>query len=450
MAIVISACIAAASLVAFLGWPYKSLVILVFVLPFSIALNPWPGVDLQIFRLVVPIFWFAVMIRFPRNFLRAALHPAALFLWLFLIITVLTSWIAIESAWSFRKVLYFWSLAPFVPAVAALLNANSGKLKLVALVRSAVFGGVIAAAAGVAQFISQFFVGSDALFRFFANLAPSLHGSEFGALVAEYPSWFVNIAGVDYLRAFAFFPDPHMLAFYLSIIGASVLSILLYAAATSSFLVVAPSYILLAICLLLTFSRGGYLGFLAGLIIVLLVSRHKIGVKFAAITAGLVGAALVFTIVNAPFVSRLVSSFDSSEGSNAGRLALWSQAIEIVPQHLLGVGLGNYAVLTADFDSARNPVTTHNLYLDLLVETGVLGFFAFIGFLTFVAAALFKQAMSEENAIRAVAIGFIGALAGFCVHSFFEVPLYSPGVFVLLMLVAGVAISYRQPNRYRY
>ena len=154
---------------------------------------------------------------------------------------------------------------------------------------------------------------------------------------------------------------------------------------------------------------------------------------FAALGLGL---GLVLFAFGAPVIGRLISSFDVSEGSNLGRFEIWRDALEKFAVQPLGVGLGNYAVSAVNDVGLRNPITAHNLYLDLLVETGIFGFAAFVVLLIL---TLYKLLHKHVESGGAVFLGIFGALVGFSTHAFFENPLYAPAIFVLFLL--GIAVS---------
>ncbi len=459
MAPAITIGIAAIGFLFFLQWPVKGLALLFFLLPFSVALNPFPGFDLVLLRVLVPVFWLAVFLKYPKTFLQELKARPALLLGLFLVIATLATFFAVEVSWALRKLLYLWSLSPLLPAICVVIARTPSLPRetkqsipyefkdeiatLPSVVRndtwtSALFlGGVVAAFVGIAQFVSQFFFGTEELFRFFSGLAPHLHGKEFGALITEYPSWFVNIGGADYLRAFAFFPDPHIFAFYLVFISSLVLPMLLSARTRQEFILFAICYLLLVLCLLLTFSRGGYLGFLTSTIVILALSWKKLKHGVAPYLVLVAAAFFVLLIAGAPVIGRLVSSFDVAEGSNAGRIGIWRDAGEKTLQHPFGVGLGNYAVSEDGSVGIRNPITAHNLYFDIAVETGLPGLAVFLLFLVAIFSGLYQSFKADDSSSGVLAMGFMGALAGFSVHAFFENPLWSPAIFTLLVLAAA-------------
>ena len=436
--------IALPTILFFLRWPQHGFALLMALLPFTVALNPLPGFDLQLMRLLVPLFWLAVFARYPKQFLAAAKKPQALLLWLFCVLVAVSVFFAQEPAWSARKLIYIWSFAPLLPAAAIILHGTAtGALRTTGrehtphIPMGLFVGGVLASLVGIAQFISQFFIGTDALFRFFVRLAPHLHGREFGALVAQYPSWFADIGGQAYLRAFAFFPDPHIFAFYLVMVSSLLLAFLLKARAKKDFYLYVTCYMLYITCLTLTFSRGGYLAWLASTTIVLGISWRSFAHRARVYTALGIGAALLLLAVGAPVVPRLGSVFDVSEGSNLGRLEIWRDALEKFAAQPLGVGLGNYAASAVNAVGLRNPITAHNLYLDLLVETGILGLAAFVALMVCTAYTVLRRYTESRNVVF---LGALGAFAGFSTHAFFENPLYAPAILTLFLLIVALSL----------
>lgn len=90
---------------------------------------------------------------------------------------------------------------------------------------------------------------------------------------------------------------------------------------------------------------------------------------------------------------RASSILDLSESSNAGRLQIWKESLIFASKHPFGVGFGNFiTTLNAEnkpldnFTNERNKrynlpqkyITAHNLYLQILVETSIIGLILFI------------------------------------------------------------------------
>ncbi len=125
------------------------------------------------------------------------------------------------------------------------------------------------------------------------------------------------------------------------------------------------------------------------------------------------------------------------------RLAHWIAAVrmwEISPW--LGVGPGNYAVV---YDSVRLPQWTealghaHNIYLNTLAESGMIGLMGFVILWGGLALWLWgrirprESGDSQDEWNRALAVGVLGVLAHLTVHNFFD-NLFVQGMYLHLAL----------------
>ena len=369
-------------------------------------------------------FWISAFARMTEGWALA----------LFFILSAISILGAENQIWGLRKLLVFASIFPLFLLTGALIkNRKEAQMLIYVIIGGAAVSGVIA----LAQFLAQFIFGLDAVMGFWsARIIPVFSGASFGSLVASNPSWLVNINGQTVLRAIGLFPDSHMLSFYLGL--------------TLSFLPVAfifnkryrlPLFIvycLLFIVLLLTFSRGGYLGLLFSLAIFILFAWRKFSQedkKFFSVT--LLLAAVILLLIGWPVARRLISSFDVQEGSNIGRFAIWRDSWEVIKKTpVIGVGLGNYSLAVNFSQDYRNAVTSHNLYLDIWAETGVFALLAWL----FMFGAAARGAYGKIKKLPVIALGCLAALAYFGAHSFFETAIFNPTVLAFLMIVLGLSL----------
>lgn len=126
-------------------------------------------------------------------------------------------------------------------------------------------------------------------------------------------------------------------------------------------------------CVLFCFSRGGYVGVLAGFVVLGLLKDRK----YLFIVAALL--ATWQTIVPNAVRERVLMTYDGNqvESSANERLQLWEDAFTIIPQHpILGTGFVTYRYLGRSEDYSD----THNYYVKVTVETGLvgLGLFAYL------------------------------------------------------------------------
>lgn len=155
---------------------------------------------------------------------------------------------------------------------------------------------------------------------------------------------------------------------------------------------------LLAMGLIASWSRGAWLGVAAAGAVMLfaLPRRAWQGAALLVIAALAAYLALRFNLLPAAIASRLTGfapfagTFDvrgvditDANFSVIERLAHWQAASGMARQHFwLGVGLGNYEVVYPAYALINWPAAlghAHNIYLNMLAETGIIGLAAYLG-----------------------------------------------------------------------
>lgn len=128
-----------------------------------------------------------------------------------------------------------------------------------------------------------------------------------------------------------------------------------------------------AICLMYSLSRGGYVALLVGWLFLGLVKERKLLVLLALFVS-------MWTSVVPPAVQqRVMMTYDPTTGqldhSAETRVNLWEEAMQVFDSNpLIGLGFDTYAYTK----HLNNYKDTHNIYVKVLVETGVLGLFIFL------------------------------------------------------------------------
>lgn len=121
-------------------------------------------------------------------------------------------------------------------------------------------------------------------------------------------------------------------------------------------------------CVIYSFSRGAYVALIAGWLFVGLVKYRKLLVLLLLLAT--TWASLVPNAVR----ERVFMTYDRKDGdldhSAALRLELWNDAMDLAQTNpILGSGYHTYAYMKRLY----NYEDTHNIYLKVLVETGVIG-----------------------------------------------------------------------------
>jgi O-antigen ligase len=219
--------------------------------------------------------------------------------------------------------------------------------------------------------------------------------------------------------------------------------------------------VLIFAAIILSFSRMGFIATLSSLFLMgalalgttqmswLIASRKRRWVGIGMVAA-LVLAGIIF-LPPEKLIQRF-ARFVSTEGlTGDGRTGLWAETIPLIKAYpVFGCGLGGYETAFSRFKISGVLVTddfTHNDYLQLLAELGLVGFLIG-GALAFsvVRMALRGAMKSLDPEERYFAVACVGALATIALHSLADFNLYIPANAMLLSWIAGMAVGIELPG----
>ncbi len=290
----------------------------------------------------------------------------------------------------------------------------------------------------------------------------------------------VLLVNSRYFRAFGTFGQPNPFGGFMGLVAPLALMALLgYAANIGSrwrerqpihaghwlpVVYYAFASAVIVVALLLSWSRGSWLGFGAAALVMAFALPRKIGRSLALMGAVvLVVAALWLTgRLPASIITRVSSAteelFAFSDvrgvditGENYAiieRLAHWQAAVNMATAHpWLGVGLGNYEVAYPDYRliNWKFPLGhAHNYYLNVFAEAGIIGLTAYTVTWACLFALTWRTRRHPDRLSRLIAIGLLGTWTYLSVHSLTD-DLYVNNLFLHLGVMMGLlAVLYRQ------
>jgi O-antigen ligase len=208
--------------------------------------------------------------------------------------------------------------------------------------------------------------------------------------------------------------------------------------------------VLMSSTIFLSGSRGGMIAFLVQAVLLgIFIARNRS--RRGAFLAGavlLVIAGLMLWVGGEGVLNRLTSIHSAAKTEIAGgiRFAIDRDALKMFAKKpFLGWGLGNFATAYPQFRSFYSDKfvnEAHNDYLQVLVETGILGFFAVIWFLTLtIRRGLRKIGEWTWDINGAVALAALVGCTGILVHSFFDFNLQVPANAALFYVLCAIAAA---------
>jgi O-antigen ligase len=191
--------------------------------------------------------------------------------------------------------------------------------------------------------------------------------------------------------------------------------------------------------LVLTKSRGAWLGFGVAFLYVILRKR-SLALLITGAAAAL--AVILSDVLRALLVSRAAAT-TVYDPSLLGRFVLWNFAWRIGKANwLLGVGMENFRYVKHFYGfpeplSAAIQFNAHNIYLEVFADLGVVGLAAFMWLLV-------SSFTRSSNAMRSdvasdLGLGLSAGLVAYAAHGLFDCVLFQPGVFALLGLFVGLS-----------
>ncbi|MCT4478526.1 O-antigen ligase family protein [Peribacillus frigoritolerans] len=195
----------------------------------------------------------------------------------------------------------------------------------------------------------------------------------------------------DYPRLIGLLDDPNIFIFFNTIFFTYYLTNLKGLKHSIGFL-------LCMITSLLTFSRGGVLALVLVVFLYMLLANFSKKIKMLAVSLLFLGVIYVAgSLINIDLneiVTSRISDFSTDGGS--GRFELWGQAINyFMSNPLFGIGAFNFSDYYAFEHNEK--LYVHNTYLEVLVESGIIGFLFYLSFLLMLIITLFKTKLHKEK-----------------------------------------------------
>lgn len=191
---------------------------------------------------------------------------------------------------------------------------------------------------------------------------------------------------------------------------------------------------------MVTFSRGGFLGLIACMMVMAwkVGRKHRLNVAIASTLIG--GAAIIFAPGN--YGLRMLSIFIpglDAVGSADQRRALLERSLLVTARNPWGIGIGNFQIV-----GVRN-LGTHNAFTQVSSELGILGL---IAYLVFILSPFRKLSAIERKHFDAdnlhwfyyLSIGLQASIVGYLMSSFFASVAYNWFIYYLI----AYAVAFRR------
>jgi O-antigen ligase len=213
--------------------------------------------------------------------------------------------------------------------------------------------------------------------------------------------------------------------------------------------------------LLVTLSRGALIGTAVALVAAIVFARPRRRARLLLLVTVAAGCAVFYFVAFAPVAAR---ERVTEPGDGSGRVDIWQVGWRMAEANPVGgVGVGNFrtsavryvlepGVLRRSETLLDDQKVTHNVYLQMLTETGAIGLALYLGVLLFAlgcaasAARRFERLRDYELSL--IARGIIVAIVGVLAASFFSSQLFLKPLWLMLAVCPALLAMARLPDRW--
>lgn len=236
-------------------------------------------------------------------------------------------------------------------------------------------------------------------------------------------------------------PSTHVMTYSGVILPLSLMLLLLWWHRRKWWLAVAT--VIVSAALLLTFTRGAWLGWGAAVFTILMLTRSPWRIWAVA------GVVFFVTFMPMNLFTRLVSTFDAKQESNFDRIRMLQAGVEMIKDHpVLGVGPANvkesYALYKKHDAPRARPPHLHNNVVQLWAERGILGLAAY---LVLLGLLLRECAIHWHGPGRMWAEIGVAVTVGLAVAGLFEFNFGDTEVFYLMLNLYALIVTSMEARR---
>ena len=198
--------------------------------------------------------------------------------------------------------------------------------------------------------------------------------------------------------------------------------------------------------IIISYSRGGFLGMLCVILVMWFFSPNR------KLTAS-VGAIILVGIMlfsSTQWKEVASSSFDTQQSTAQTRLTTWKVSLRVFVNNPLGIGMYNIPNTMYKYaDAWENPErwwgdVNHSFWLTFLAEGGIIGFclvmvLLFQNFRDSIIMTKIKPLNDDYIFMKYLGYSFIGSLIGFCASSTFLTVSYYPHIWYITTIIAAAS-----------
>lgn len=239
------------------------------------------------------------------------------------------------------------------------------------------------------------------------------------------------------VRVYSVFENPNILAEYLIMIFPVSMALFFHSETYVKKTFFGLASLLILICDGLTYSRGSWIGLVFAIVVfIVLIDFKKIILLIP------VGVGSLF-ILPTSILQRISTIGSLKDSSNFYRFNLLNMAIDILKDYWFsGIGIGYLTFREISpfyIRTAMDPYHTHNTYLQISIELGVIGIALFL----LLILSIFKMGVNsvvntESKFVKYFSAAYLASLSGILVNGLAEHVLYNPKIILVFWFIVAM------------
>lgn len=249
------------------------------------------------------------------------------------------------------------------------------------------------------------------------------------------------------VRVYSFFNNPNVLGEFL-VLSIPLTAAMLWGKMKGTYKALFGFILLsMALCMIFTWSRGAWLGvFFACALFFIIMDKRWV---FLGVLALLLLPLLMVLSGNTTILERLLSVGNTADTSTAYRVSIWQASVQMIRDFWVsGIGIGSeayksvypvYSMAGADF-----ALHSHNLYLQVWVEMGIIGIVTLFSMVLMFVKQVFSDAVigthrTDSHAKLVIALG--AGVVGFLLQGLTDYVWYNNKILMIFWIFLALGIS---------
>ncbi len=251
---------------------------------------------------------------------------------------------------------------------------------------------------------------------------------------------FSDIAG----RAVSFYENPNMFGEVMMMVLPLALALFLLSKTKLARLSSVVNFAAAALGLILSFSRGAWVGVIFAMAVFLLMWNKK---SLTILLFSLLLIPFLPLILPESIVMRFLSIGNMGDSSTSYRVYIWRAAIDMIKDFFLfGIGAGevNFKAVYPQYaySGIERVPHTHNLYFQVFLEGGVFAFISLMAMLTVFVSVVVSFISKEKNGFpRLVAAAGLAGIFGALLQGATDYIWYNYRVYFLFFALMGISVA---------